>query len=147
MVREDEKCMNCSACLYICTEGVHSLPPKAHEKLQVSLAHAAVGVVSQFTGKVAFINFVQDVTQWCDCAAPSGPPVVPDIGILASTDAVAIDKASLDLIAQTKRLGKFTDIDSPDILGKINNTDSLIQIWTAQELGLGNVNYELKEQK
>jgi len=147
MVRDDEKCMDCSHCLYLCPEGVYSLPPQARERFQVSLAHAAAGVLSRFHSKVAFINFVQDVTRLCDCAAPSGSPVVPDIGILASTDVVAIDKASLDLIAQSKPLGKFASISSADILGKINGTDSLIQVRTAQELGLGNMEYQLKEQK
>jgi len=145
MVRDDEKCMDCSHCLYLCPEGVYSLPPGAKERFQVSLAHAAAGVLSRFQSKVAFINFVQDVTQSCDCVAPSGFPVVPDIGILASTDVVAIDKASLDLIAQSKPLGKFAEISSPDILGKINGTDSLIHIITAHELGLGNTTYELRE--
>ncbi len=147
MVRDDEKCMDCSHCLYLCPEGVYSMPPQAQEMFQVSLAHAAAGVLSRFHSKVAFINFVQDVTRLCDCATPSGSPVVPDIGILASTDVVAIDKASLDLIAQSKPLGKFASISSPDILGKINGTDSLIQIRTAQELDLGNMAYQLKEQK
>ena len=147
MVRDDEKCMDCNTCLYLCPEEVYSMPPQAQERFQVYLAHAAVGVLSRFHSKVAFINFVQDVTRLCDCATPSGSPVVPDIGILASTDAVAIDKASLDLIAQSKPLGKLANISSADILGKINGTDSLIQIRTAQELGLGNMTYELKEQK
>ena len=147
MVRDDEKCMDCSHCLYLCSEGVYSLPPGAKERFQVSLAHAAAGVLGQFHSKVAFINFVQDVTRLCDCVAPSGSPVVPDIGILASADVVAIDKASLDLIAQSKPLGKFASISSPDILGRINGTDSLIQIRTAQELGLGKMAYQLKEQK
>lgn len=147
MVRDDEKCMDCSHCLYLCPEGVYSLPPGAKERFQVFLAHATAGVLSRFQSKVAFINFIQDVTRLCDCVAPSGFPVVPDIGILASTDVVAIDKASLDLIAQSKPLGKFADIRSPDILGKINGTDSLIQISTAHELGLGNMTYELKEQR
>jgi uncharacterized Fe-S center protein len=74
-------------------------------------------------------------------------PVVPDIGILASTDVVAIDKASLDLIAQSKPVGQFANVSSPDILGKINDTDSLVQVRTAQKLGLGNMAYQLKEQK
>ena len=147
MVRDDEKCLDCSHCLYLCPEGVYSLPPGAKEKFQVSLAHAAAGVLGQFQSKVAFISFVQDVTRSCDCVAPSGFPVVPDIGILASRDAVAIDKASLDLVAQSKPLGKFAGIRSTDILGKINDTDSLIQIRTAHELGLGNMAYELKQQK
>jgi len=56
---------------------------------------------------------------------------------------VAVDKASLDLIAQSKPLGKFANVSSPDILGKINGTDSLIQIKTAHELGLGSIEYQL----
>jgi uncharacterized Fe-S center protein len=147
VVRDEEKCLNCNNCLYLCPEGVFSLPPQAKERLQVYLAHAAAGVLSRFHSKVAFINFIQDVTPLCDCATPSGLPVVPDIGILASTDVVAIDKASLDLIAQSKPVGKFANISSPDILGEINDTDSLVQIRTAQELGLGNMGYQLKKQK
>ena len=143
MVRDEEKCMNCNNCLYLCPEGVFSLPPQAKERFQVYLAHAAAGVLSQFHSKVAFINFVQDVTPLCDCATPSGLPVIFDIGILASTDVVAIDKACLDLIAQARPIGKFADIISPDILGEINGTDSLIQIRTAQELGLGSMEYQL----
>jgi len=143
IMRDEEKCMDCSHCLYLCPEDVYSMPPQAQERFQISLAHAAAGVLSRFHSKVAFINFVQDVTRLCDCVTPSGSPVVPDIGILASTDVVAVDKASLDLIAQSKPLGKFANISSPDILGKINGTDSLIQIRTAQELGLGKMAYEL----
>ena len=147
IARDDEKCMNCNNCLYVCPEKVFSFPPQAQERFQVYLAHATAGVLSRFRSKVAFINFIQDVTPLCDCVTPSGLPVVPDIGILASTDVVAIDKASLDLIAQSKPLGEFANVSSPDILGKINGTDSLIQIRTAQELDLGNMAYKLKEQK
>jgi uncharacterized Fe-S center protein len=147
VVRDDEKCMDCSHCFYLCPEGVYSLPPRAKERFQISLAHAAAAVLTRFQSNVAFINFVQDVTQSCDCVAPSGFPVVPDIGILASTDVVAIDKASLDLVAQSKPLGKFANISSPDILGKINGTDSLLQIRIAHELGLGNIEYRLEGQK
>ena len=145
IAREDEKCMNCNDCLYLCPEGVFSLPPRAQEKFQVYLAHAAAGVLSRFPSKVAFINFVQDVAPMCDCAVPSGLPVVPDIGILASVDVVAVDKACLDLIAQSKPLGKFAEVSSADVLGEINGTESLIQIRTAQELGLGNMEYQLNE--
>lgn len=144
MVRDEERCMNCNNCLYTCSEGVFSLPPRAKEVFQIYLAHAAAGVLSHFRSKLAFINFIQDVTPLCDCVAPSGLPLVPDIGILASTDIVAIDKASLDLIAHSKPLGEFANISSPDILGKINGTDSLIQVRSAQELDLGNMAYELK---
>jgi len=146
-VRDDEKCLDCSHCLYECPEDVYSLPPGAKERFQVYLAHAAAGVLGRFQSKVVFVNFVQDVTRLCDCVSPSGFPVVPDIGILASKDVVAVDKASLDLIAQRRPLGKFSDISSPDILGKINGTDSLIQVRTAHELGLGSMEHELVQQE
>jgi len=143
IMRDEEECMNCNNCLYHCPEEVFSLPSQAKERFQVYLAHAAAGVLNRFHSRVAFINFIQDITPLCDCVTPSGLPVVPDIGILASTDVVAIDKASLDLIAQSEPLGKFANISSPDILGKIHDTDSLIQIRTAQELGLGSMEYQL----
>jgi len=143
IMRDEEECMNCNNCLYHCPEEVFSLPSQAKERFQVYLAHAAAGVLNRFRSRVAFINFIQDITPSCDCVTPSGLPVVPDIGILASTNVVAIDKASLDLIAQSKPLGKFANISSPDILGKIHDTDSLIQIRTAQELGLGSMEYQL----
>jgi uncharacterized Fe-S center protein len=143
IVRDEEKCVNCNNCLYTCPECVFSLPPQAKERFQVYLAHAAAGVLSRVHSKVAFINFVQDITPLCDCATPSGLPVVPDIGILASTDVVAVDKASLDLIAQSKPLGSFANVSSSDILGEIHDTDSLIQIKTAQKLDLGNMEYQL----
>ncbi len=145
IARDEEKCMNCNDCLYLCPEGVFSLPPGAQERFQVYLAHAAAGVLSRFHSRVAFINFVQDVAPMCDCAVPSGLPVVPDIGILASTDVVAIDKACLDLIGESTPLGRFAGVSSPDVLGEINGADSLVQIRTAQELGLGSMEYRLKE--
>ena len=145
IVRDDIKCMNCNHCLYLCPEKAYHLPPGAKERFQVYLACAASGVLSRFRNKVAYINFVQDVTPLCDCAAPTGLPVVPNIGILASMDVVAIDKASLDLIAKAKPLGEYSKIASPDILGKINDTDSLVQLRTAQELALGSMTYELFE--
>jgi uncharacterized protein len=147
MARDEEKCMNCNRCFYLCPEGVFCLPPRAKEELQVYVAHAAAGVLSRFRSKVAFINFIQDVTPLCDCVAPSGPSVVPDIGILASTDVVAIDRASLDLIARSKPLGMFANMKSPDILGEIHGSDSLVQMRAAHELGLGSMDYELKEQR
>jgi len=147
IVRDEEKCMDCGHCALLCSEEVFYLAPYAKERFQVYLAHAVAGVLGRFQFKAAFINFVQDVTPLCDCATPSGLPVVPDIGILASTDVVAIDKASLDLIAQARPIGKFSGIISPDILGEINGTDSLVQIRTAQGLGLGSIEYQLYEVK
>jgi hypothetical protein len=147
VVRDDEKCTGCNSCRSLCPEQAFHLSPGAREKFQVYLAHSAAAVLRRFRDKVAFINFVQDVTPMCDCAPPSGLPVVSDIGILASTDVVAIDRASLDLIAKAKPTEKYSAMVSSDILGEINETDSSVQIRAAHELGLGQMSYQLSEVK
>lgn len=146
IVRDEETCMSCNRCYFLCRERVLEFPPQAREKFAVNVAHAAAGVIGRFGSRLAYFNFVQDVTPLCDCVAASGLPVVPDIGILASRDVVAIDKASLDLIAQTKPVGEFDHVSYPDILGRLNDADSLGQLRAARELGMGRMEYELKEQ-
>ncbi len=140
-----ERCFNCSTCLFVCPQGAWEWEEDAREKFQRALAHAAWVVREALSGKnLAYINFVQDITPLCDCAAPAGRPVIADVGILASTDPVALDKASLDLVDRAPRLQDL-GVDPPDILGKLHNTSSLIHIETAAALGLGSLEYELIE--
>jgi uncharacterized Fe-S center protein len=111
----------------------------------VCIAHTAGAVVSACQGPVAFVNFIQDVTPHCDCAAPSGSPIVQDVGILFSADPVAVDKASLDLIDRAPLIPGSTSLAPPDILGKMYGTNSLVQLETAEKLGIGSLSYELVE--
>jgi len=136
-------CTFCSTCLFECPSDAWFWPDDAREKFQVELAHAATAVFSRFSGKIGFINFVQDVTPDCDCAAPSGRPLVADVGILASYDPVAIDKASLDLIDKAPLIPGTTSARPPDLLGRMHRTSSLIQLKVAEKLGMGNLKYEL----
>jgi hypothetical protein len=101
--------------------------------------------MSRFKGRIGFLNFLQDVTPCCDCAAPAGKAVVPDIGILASLDPVAIDKASLDLIDKAPVIDRLDSSGSSDKMGRLHNVDSLVQFRVAEELGLGNMSYHLVE--
>jgi hypothetical protein len=142
--RDLARCIFCSTCLFACPSDAWFFPPGAKERLQVEIAHSASVVFSKFRGKTTgFINFVQDVTPHCDCVAPSGKPVVADVGILASHDPVAIDKASLDLIDQAPLIPGATDARPPDLLGKIHEVSSLIQLRVAGKLGMGSLDYEL----
>jgi len=141
--RDPEKCMYCGVCISECPCGALYLGSYNKKQFQIYLAHAASAVFHRFEGKIGFINFVQDVTPHCDCTASSGQPVVPDIGILASLDPVAIDKASMDLVDQSSVICNEESLSPPDILGKLHNVDSLGQLITAQELGLGSMEYEL----
>lgn len=142
-VRNEEACINCSDCLFNCPTGALRWPEGAKERLQVYLAHVASAVLKNFRGRVGFINFVQDVTPHCDCASPSGRPIVQDVGILASSDPVAIDKASLDLVDRAPVILSSLSASPPDLLGKMHHTDSLVQLRTGQKLGLGNLEYRL----
>ena len=71
------------------------------------------------SGKSGFINFVQDVTPHCDCAAPAGRALFQDIGILAATDPVALDKASLDLIDRARMIGGSNHHIRPGQAGEV----------------------------
>lgn len=141
IVRDMKLCTSCSDCLFTCPTEALSWPPGSKERLQVNIAHIAYAVLKNFKGKVGFINFIQDVTPLCDCAAPAGKPIVQDVGILASLDPVAIDKASIDLIDQAPVVVSPAPASPPDLLGKIHNVDSLIQLRTAERLGLGSLEY------
>ena len=105
----------------------------------------------QYMGKnrvMGYINFLTHITPDCDCVPWSDAPIVPDIGILASKDPVAIDAASFDLVngqqgnpgsvlAHNPRKGedKFKGLRA--------NTDAYRQILYGEEIGLGSSDYEL----
>lgn len=143
LVRDEELCTNCSACIDHCPNEALSWPEGSKEQLQVCLAHSAWAVVKNFNGRVGFINFVQDVTPQCDCAAPAGLPMIQDVGILASLDPIAVDKASLDLIDRAPLVVSPAPASPPDLLGRMHGTDSLVQLRTGERLGLGSLEYQL----
>lgn len=141
--RVEAECMYCGTCFFKCPSHCWIWPPGSKEKLQVYLGHSASAVLSGYKGKVVFVNFIQDVVPFCDCAAPSGNPVVQDVGIALSFDPVAIDKASLDLIDKSLIIPGATSAKPPDILGKMHHTNSLVQLETAEKLGIGTMKYKL----
>jgi uncharacterized Fe-S center protein len=141
--REVSECISCGTCLFRCPLHCWVWPAGSKEKLQVYLAHVASALLSEYKGSIGFVNFVQDVVPHCDCAAPSGQPVVQDVGIVFSFDPVAVDKASLDLIDRAPIIPGSTSVTPPDVLGKMHQTDSLVQLVTAEKLGVGTLKYEM----
>jgi uncharacterized Fe-S center protein len=101
------------------------------------MAEHALGVVRNKREKCLFISFLTDMTRDCDCVNKSQTVLIPDIGICASTDPVAIDQAVLDLTA--KEHGKH--------IGQLSypQFDPAIQIEHAEKIGMGSRDYILEE--
>ncbi|MEM0048043.1 MAG: DUF362 domain-containing protein [Ignisphaera sp.] len=117
---------------------------------QEGLADAVHGVVLNKPNKVFHINYVLDVQPTCDCAPWSDIPIVPDIGILASEDIVALEKATLDLINNAPvvpgSIGEKAGLKPGDNkFLVIHGKDPYIQVEAAYKKGLGNIEYEIVE--
>jgi len=131
---DSAKCIGCGECILYCNFGALSIEwSKLAESEQEKLIEYAFGVLKN--KKALFINFLNFITRLCDCCATSGSPVVPDIGILASSDPVAIDAASVDLVNEAGKRDVFRELYP----GK----DWEFQLSYAQKLGMGTRNYEL----
>lgn len=149
-VVDREKCWRCGRCSRVCPEKALIIP-MSHEKFSLALAEAARAVLSTFKkNKVYYINFLFDIQPECDCMATSDTPVVQDQGILLSDDVVAIDQASLDLIAKAKPLPQsraegLKVRKGSDILSVIHGKDAKTQIKAAENMGLGITDYKLIE--
>jgi uncharacterized Fe-S center protein len=98
--------------------------------------------------KVGFMNFLIRITPDCDCMPFSDAPIVPDIGILASKDPVAIDAASFDLVNQQQGYADslLTSHHHPGedkFRGAHEHTDGFRQVQYAETIGLGSGSYKL----
>ena len=103
----------------------------------VSMAESAGSIVDYFNGQIAYINVMKNMSVDCDCCAIAEDPCMKDIGILASLDPVAIDKACVDLVINSDDPGKN------HLLERINSRNGLLTIEEAYRLNVGNIEYEL----
>ncbi len=106
-----------------------------------SMADAASSVVNYFKGNIAYINVMCNMSVDCDCCAVAEDPCIKDIGILASTDPVAIDQACIDLVKESNDPGR------DHLLERINSRHGTHTIDSAASLGCGTKEYELIEVK
>lgn len=132
------KCIGCAECVAVCRfDAVEYDWKQENEVLQKSVAEHALGVLKGKAGRAAFFNFVMSITKDCDCFDKADMPmIVPDIGILASTDPVAVDKAAIDMVEANGggKLGR--------LIGNMK-LDWRWQIEHAVKIGLGSADYEL----
>ena len=134
---EEEKCIGCGECLVVCTVNAVKFNWDSDAlRCQEKMSEYAYSVFKHFKGKIGFINFLLKITKDCDCMAQDEPAIVEDIGILGSFDAIALDKASADLV--NSRSGK-------DIFRAAYDVDWSVQLRHGVQIGLGNTDYELIE--
>ena len=109
--------------------------------IQEKIVEYCFGFLKDKKDKVGYITFITDVSPQCDCYDFNDPPIVPDIGVLASLDPVSIDQASVDLINKTP--GRVEGKDKFKAL--YPSVDWTVQLRYAEEIGLGSRKYELLE--
>ncbi len=146
---DKEACIGCGECASRCQAKAISMD-WATEIVPFTerLTEYALGAVKDKAGRVLYLNFVKDVVPECDCNPFSDAPLVADIGVLASTDPVAIDQASLDLVtAAPSAAGSATEgragpgDDKFAILHP--ETRGQVQLEYGEKIGLGSRAYEL----
>lgn len=129
-------CIGCGECLAVCQFGAVKIAWDENTvNLQKKVAEYCLAILKGKTGKAVFFNFLTHITRHCDCMDKPFKPDIADIGIVASMDPVAIEKATADIIRDRARTDFFKDA-WPQI-------DYTIQIAYAQEIGLGSMDYEL----
>lgn len=104
-----------------------------------AMADAASSVAAHFSGKIAFINVMKNLSVDCDCCAVAEDPCMKDIGILASLDPVAIDQACMDQILASDDPGR------EHFMERVNSRNGIHTIEAAAELGFGSRAYDLVE--
>jgi uncharacterized Fe-S center protein len=153
-----EECVNCLSHFSVSVGcGVFNYPEANFKATNAAIADACLGAVKAVgEEKVGFINMAIDISPACDCAAFSDTPIVPNLGVFAGKDPVALDKATVDKAAQsggvpgsasedygatdpgTKKFTAASAVMVPDLSEEI-------QIQTGAIIGLGSTDYEIVE--
>lgn len=108
-----------------------------HDSFLESMADAAEAVVRHFNGNMVFINVMKNMSVDCDCCSVAEDPCMADIGILASLDPIAVDRACLDLVYASDDPGR------DHLLERIESRNGARTVDAAAELGFGSKEYEL----
>lgn len=126
---------------------VHGAPDKntadyskwtSGEPFQENMVESAKGILDHFGKKIVYINVLRNMSVDCDCAGISAaPPKTRDVGILASTDLLAIDKASIDMVYA------LPEEENHDLKERIETRKGLRQLSYMKELDIGNDNYKI----
>lgn len=136
-------CASCSGKAYIHTAGITDDQYKLWENVPEqdlfleAMADAASSVVDYFKNNIIYINIMCNMSVDCDCCSKAEDPCMKDIGILASLDPIAIDKACLDFVYKANDPGK------DKLIERIESRHGSHTIEAAKDLGFGTTDYEI----
>ena len=108
-----------------------------HDSFLEAMADAAGSVIDFFDGNIVYVNVMKNMSVDCDCCAVAEDPCIADIGVLVSTDPIAIDQACIDLVYNS------TDAGKPHLIERIESRNGIHTIEAAAEIGYGSREYEL----
>lgn len=109
------------------------------KKFLERMVEGGKAITDHFGKHITYINVLKNISVDCDCDAHGAQPTCPDLGILASTDILAVDQASIDMVYA------LPDKDKHDIVERIESREGLHQLKYMDKLGMGNRDYELIE--
>ena len=145
-----DKCVGCGQCIAVCQyDAAQVVWDNSSDITCNKIAEYSLAVVKD---KPHFhISFIMDVSPLCDCWGNNDAAIVPDIGIAASFDPVALDKACSDMVtAAAANTGTCLDVHKHGMLQGEDkfkiihpNTDWKVGLTHAEKIGLGSVDYEL----
>jgi hypothetical protein len=146
-----EKCVGCGECILVCPQGAIQVQWNASIPLFMEkMVEYTLGVIKGKENRSLFVNFITDVSPACDCPPFNDAPIVRDIGVVASTDPVAIDQASVDLVNQERALPgcclkKNRGPGRDKFKGIYPKVNWHLQFEYAEEIGLGKREYVLEK--
>ncbi|MHA1708147.1 MAG: DUF362 domain-containing protein, partial [Candidatus Heimdallarchaeaceae archaeon] len=157
--RNYHDCHQCMTCLQVDGGiGAVKLPRESYSAFQEMMAIATQKVLETFKPeKTMFINFLLQITTYCDCMGLGQPPIVNDIGVVGSKDIVAIETATLDLIKEEGLIEKnippyikHANLNPEEDLHPFTRVhgpykDPYEAVQFAEKMGMGTSNYELIE--
>jgi uncharacterized Fe-S center protein len=130
------RCIGCGECIAVCLDGAVKFDwTVMGRELQERVVEHAAAVVRGKPGRIGYVTDAVTVTKDCDCLGIDQRPLLDDIGLFASTDPVAIDRAVMDAIRE--KAGRSLESMS------YPNTDGAVQIEYAESMGLGESAVEL----
>jgi uncharacterized Fe-S center protein len=136
-----EKCIGCAECIAVCRFKAIAISwAGSSDSLQEKMAEYCYGIIKKVKN-LGYINYVINVSPNCDCYDYNDPPIVDNIGFLASKDIVTIDQACCDLVNKTE--GRIKSKDKFRTLYPDVNWE--VQLEYAEKIGLGKREYTLIE--